>query len=700
MQGTSRDDVPRGLGGDLDAARTDVPAAGLDSPEAQQSDGTRSKRCVAELEAELAGLRLEMLDADRRLVELARDSAELHLLREELAAVYGSKSWQVTAPLRSRLAIIVAPPASRALRLLGHCLYGWRSPASRRLSHDGWAGYKRLKASGLFDAGFYLETNRDVAAEGLDPLAHYLGRGAAEARDPNPLFDTAFYLKANPTVTEAAINPLYHYLTAGARDGCNPNPLFDTLLYAQDLGDRLAADRTSLGHFLSDPSVRSGLARLLASGKEQWGWTEYRQQLVRSTFCYTTERKSRLADAPDTDDGAAAAIVIAAPDAESSDTQRLVLAVAGQLAQAPELRIFVLLQRGGPLVRRFLALAPTVVLEDEAAGQPAADEGLDDLVRILQARSADAALCYGSLNSGLIERFASHGVRVVTAIHDLPSSLPDDSGVGRLRETCAHSDHVIYPARFVREHLESSFSLSPRSASVHPPGLLQRNPFVNEREFARFEVAKQLQLPASAIIVLSGGATSPPSGFDLFKEVAQTLRPRTADAEVHFVWLGNGDSDVNATDREEAALWGLGCDGDLGAVVSNGADVHVLNRQPYSGLFCAAADVFILASREPLFPNFCLEAMEAGVPVVAFESAGEVVGNDAGLLVPDFNAGAMAAAVDCLLANAALRSRLGAAGKQRVKERFQLHDYIQRVMDLLQPGAQRVKASTDRHRLS
>ncbi len=50
----------------------------------------------------------------------------------------------------------------------------------------------------LFDAAWYLARNPDVAAEGLEPLAHYLEYGAAERRDPNPLFDTNWYLAHNP----------------------------------------------------------------------------------------------------------------------------------------------------------------------------------------------------------------------------------------------------------------------------------------------------------------------------------------------------------------------------------------------------------------------------------------------------------------------------------------------------------------------
>ena len=49
------------------------------------------------------------------------------------------------------------------------------------------------RVQALFDRGFYLASNPDVAACGLDPLRHYLEFGMREGRSPHPAFDPAFY---------------------------------------------------------------------------------------------------------------------------------------------------------------------------------------------------------------------------------------------------------------------------------------------------------------------------------------------------------------------------------------------------------------------------------------------------------------------------------------------------------------------------
>ncbi len=59
-----------------------------------------------------------------------------------------------------------------------------------------------------FDSSFYLQSNPDVAAAGVNPLVHYLEAGGVHGLAPHPRFDAAFYLASNPEVAAAGINPL------------------------------------------------------------------------------------------------------------------------------------------------------------------------------------------------------------------------------------------------------------------------------------------------------------------------------------------------------------------------------------------------------------------------------------------------------------------------------------------------------------
>ena len=108
----------------------------------------------------------------------------------------------------------------------------------------------------MFHTAWYLEQNPDVAASGLNPLAHYLASDPADGRDPNPLFDTSWYLTSNPDLPKGA-NPLIHYLSAGAAEGRDPSPLFDTSWYLEQNADVAAAKVNPLSHFLSSGAVEA-----------------------------------------------------------------------------------------------------------------------------------------------------------------------------------------------------------------------------------------------------------------------------------------------------------------------------------------------------------------------------------------------------------------------------------------------------------
>jgi glycosyltransferase involved in cell wall biosynthesis len=77
--------------------------------------------------------------------------------------------------------------------------------------------------------------------------------------------------------------------------------------------------------------------------------------------------------------------------------------------------------------------------------------------------------------------------------------------------------------------------------------------------------------------------------------------------------------------------------------------------------------------------------MAAGLPVVASAVGGvpEIVADgETGLLVPAGDAAALAAALEQLLADAALRRSLGAAGRERVRARFDLDELRRAHLDL------------------
>jgi glycosyltransferase involved in cell wall biosynthesis len=136
-------------------------------------------------------------------------------------------------------------------------------------------------------------------------------------------------------------------------------------------------------------------------------------------------------------------------------------------------------------------------------------------------------------------------------------------------------------------------------------------------------------------------------------------------------------------DPAHGAVLALAGDGDVRAELERQARAAgVADRVRFPGgvaraetpAWFAAADLFLLPSVHDQagnvdgLPNTLLEALASGCPVVASDLAGVrlVVADDQeGLIVPEGDEAALAAAIERLLVDPASRRRLGAAARQR-----------------------------------
>lgn len=99
------------------------------------------------------------------------------------------------------------------------------------------------------------------------------------------------------------------------------------------------------------------------------------------------------------------------------------------------------------------------------------------------------------------------------------------------------------------------------------------------------------------------------------------------------------------------------------------------------------ADIFVHPTREDCFPLVILEAMSAGLPVVASAEGGipdEVVDGTTGLLYPMGDAAGLALCLEKLLTDAMARRNMGEAGRKRYEQCFRKACFEDRLLNILE----------------
>jgi glycosyltransferase involved in cell wall biosynthesis len=154
---------------------------------------------------------------------------------------------------------------------------------------------------------------------------------------------------------------------------------------------------------------------------------------------------------------------------------------------------------------------------------------------------------------------------------------------------------------------------------------------------------------------------------DLLLEAIAALRP--AHPTLRCVLVGDGPAAATLQDRAARP--------DLrDAVIFTG------HRDDVVGLL-HAADVFVLPSPAEGFGRVVIEAMAAGLPVVASRSGGpaEIIADgDTGMLVEPHSAAALQHAIAGLAGDAAARARIGGAARQAVADTYTIAAHTRRVV--------------------
>ena len=367
-------------------------------------------------------------------------------------------------------------------------------------------------------------------------------------------------------------------------------------------------------------------------------------------------------------------ILFVSHDASSTGAPYLLVSLIEWLVGQRAVEPIVVLAKGGPREEAFRRLAPVL---DVDVGNTRGWRALLALARRTSwrlhrslsyvglrefARGRATSLIYSNTitNGHLLAALSELRLPVITHVHELASMIKRSEEDGSLAHTLRLTSRYIAVSEAVKRDLMTHCHVPADKIDVVRNFLpLGQRQEISEDQ-ARAKVRRELGLLFDDVLLVGCGTTRPIKGPDLFIDVAAQVTAKSVGGRpVHFVWVGGENSGP-----EYAQLARRLADRGVSHCV------HFMGHRADYLEFLAAADVFLMCSREDPAPLVVFEAASVGVPSICFLGAGgapEFVRDDAGVCVPNADTAMMAGAAVRLINSRDLRHRLGRCARDRVR---------------------------------
>ena len=240
-----------------------------------------------------------------------------------------------------------------------------------------------------------------------------------------------------------------------------------------------------------------------------------------------------------------------------------------------------------------------------------------------------------------------------------------------LREKIRRARFVVTCTEFNRAHLARVGGEDARVVRVYHGNDLQL--FKPERE-------KKTPTP----VILSIGRFVPKKGFPVLLQALHQLRQTGVNFQAYLIGGGELKNEL------EKLITRLDLRGGV-KLLPQMSQQELLAYYRQAEVFALACEVQKDGDRDGI-PNVLVEAMAMGIPAVSTAISGipELIENGVnGLLVPEKNPAALAAAINTLLQHGELARRLGLAGRARVEREFDAQRNVEKIGALLREALMR-----------
>ncbi len=221
------------------------------------------------------------------------------------------------------------------------------------------------------------------------------------------------------------------------------------------------------------------------------------------------------------------------------------------------------------------------------------------------------------------------------------------------------SDRIIAISPAIRTELLQKYRIGhERQYRVVPLGF-DLSPFGAVNDATRVAARRALNIAAGVPVICTVGRLTAIKQPRLFLDVVRLV----SEQHPGVIALVAGDGELRSDVDAYAAELGIA------------PRLRMLGWRKDLATIYAATDVFLLTSRNEGTPVALIEAMASGTPGVSTDVGGvtDVIGGpDAGRTAPFGDAAGLAAAINALLADPALRRRMGARARDRVLDRYDI----------------------------
>lgn len=351
------------------------------------------------------------------------------------------------------------------------------------------------------------------------------------------------------------------------------------------------------------------------------------------------------------------------PSLDRSGAEKQLLLLATRLPPGEFAVHVCALTRGGPLADDLRAAGiPVTVIGKRWRADPVAYVRLERLVRRLRPDLVQtwlfAANAYGRLAA------LRAGVPAIVASERCVDPWKSESQHLLDRWLARRTAAVVVNSPGVRDFY-AHHGIAPALLRVIPNGIELPAPLGGARE----QLLQELGLPADARLLAAVGRLWPQKRVKDLIWATDLLQVIRSDA--HLLVIGDGPQ--RATLERYTQLCRIE------------HRVHFLGLRADVPQILPHCDLLWLASGYEGMPNVVMEAMAAGIPVVATDIPGTrelVVPQETGYLVPVGDRAELARWANKLLDDPELRRRMGTAARERVAAHFSVEQMVARFADL------------------